>query len=69
MNGDRRGKPCKCSQCGIVEICTPAFDFYTAEPGGPLICETCFAKIAMAEVETVRLVEATVTPPTKKGRR
>ena len=39
---DYGGKLCKCSRCGIVEICTPMRDFYATDPGGLLVCETCF---------------------------
>lgn len=40
---DRGYKQCKCYRCGIVEVCTPARDFYTIDSAtGPLWCETCF---------------------------
>lgn len=40
---------CRCTKCGFIALCTPAFDYYTVtlvaglpKPGTPLICETCF---------------------------
>lgn len=41
---DRGYKLCKCSECGVVAICNPRFDFYTRTQAGdnsPLVCERC----------------------------
>jgi hypothetical protein len=38
---DRGHKQCRCIVCEQVEICTPSWDFYCEEPGGPLKCEAC----------------------------
>lgn len=37
------GKRCKCSRCGIVEVCRTSFDFYTRTQDelGPLFCYPC----------------------------
>jgi len=40
---ERQLRKCQCSACGIIALCTPAFDFY-AEPGELLVCENCFRK-------------------------
>lgn len=42
------GKMCRCQDCGVTQICSPIFDFYTLsfkkyqkdEPK-PLYCESC----------------------------
>ena len=41
---DRSYQRCKCSRCGVVETCTPRFDFFTRTkdgPTGPLFCYPC----------------------------
>jgi hypothetical protein len=35
------GKLCKCVVCREEAVCTPSWDFYSEEPGGPLKCECC----------------------------
>jgi hypothetical protein len=37
---DRAYQQCRCDNCGIEALCTPAFDFYGSE-GEPLKCERC----------------------------
>lgn len=40
-------KYCKCSRCGLAEVCTPRRDFYVIgehAPGKPLLCADCFDK-------------------------
>jgi hypothetical protein len=39
---DRGMRLCRCSVCGMVRLCTPDFDFYARDPGGPLVCHNCF---------------------------
>jgi hypothetical protein len=46
-DADRRRRWCRCVHCGVVERCTPRFDFYTpggtprGDERGPLRCEGC----------------------------
>lgn len=41
-DGPRGYKICKCCKCGIVQQCTPKFDFYFKAGEDVLHCETCF---------------------------
>lgn len=44
------GQLCRCSNCGLVQRCTPTFDFYTTDDEriGPLVCEPCLARVVKA---------------------
>lgn len=53
---DRAYKLCRCSECGIVQQCTPAFDFYVRNDqpeDGPLTCERCIKNPHSTSVITV----------------
>ncbi len=44
---DRQYRMCLCSECGEVQRCVPANDFYAREGapvGAPLVCSGCFRK-------------------------
>jgi hypothetical protein len=36
------GKYCKCHECGTVEVCTPARDFWVFDDTRLQKCESCF---------------------------
>lgn len=42
--GRLRHRACKCSDCGLVAVCTPSEDFFLSTRDGRLRCERCFDK-------------------------
>lgn len=49
---DRRGRWCKCSECGRVEMCCVAFDFYIRPSrtfDAPLTCEQCLMAVPASD--------------------
>lgn len=50
---DRRWRFCRCRVCGLVERCTPIFDFFQlkADPiEAGLLCEPCFTNAVVPPV-------------------